>query len=500
MFKEVKSLIKHSSVYGSANLLQKGIGFIMIPVYTHYLSPADYGILELMDLTINIITMVIGMRIGSAIIRYYHHYEELEDKLGVFTTALISVSVMCVIIVGVLECFTKTFAGFILGEIEYYHYFQVMFVAMGLQTIASVPESLLLTRKQSVLFSAVSIGTLISYLTLNILFLVVFKMGVMGILTSTLITKVLNTSSLLIITLCRIKLIFSLEKLKKMVVFALPLVPAGLALFVMHFSDRFFIQKFCDLNELGRYSLGYKFGMILSVIVSGPILRIWNTQRFEIAKTDDAKQVFGRIFTYYSGVMIFAAMGISIFIDEVISIMAPSEYQGASAVVPLILLSYIFYGMSNFFTLGIMITYKTRYSAYIQMTAAVLNILFNMFFISRYGVMGAAVSTVLSFLCLAVFTFLVSQRIYPVPFEYGRVFVLFALSVSAFGLSRLITLPLMMSLGIKGLLLVIFPAALLIGRFFYEEETAKCKELLKDIAFRFGIEKCLPGAIDTVKK
>lgn len=500
MFKELKILIKHSSVYGTANLLQKGVGFIMIPVYTHYLSPSDYGILELMDLTINIITMLIGMRLGSAIIRYYHHYEDYEDKLSVFTTALISVFIMCLIIVAFLEFLTKPVAGFVLGEREYYRYFQIMFVAMGLQTIATVPESLLMARKQSVVYSAVSIGTLISYLTFNILFLVVFKMGVIGILLSTLITKVLNTSSLLIITLRRVKLVFSLEKLKKMVHFGFPLVPAALALFVMHFSDRFFIQKFCDLNELGLYSLGYKFGMILSVIVSAPFFRIWNTQRFEIAKTDDAKRIFGRIFTYYCGVIIFAALGISVFIDEVIYIMASSEYQGASAVVPLILLSYIFYGMAGFFTLGIMITYKTKYAAYTQMTTAVLNILLNIFFISRYGVMGAAISTVLSFLFLCIFTFFVSQRLYPISLEYSRVFFLFVLAVSIFGFSRLIDLPLLMSLGLKSFLVIAFPAILLLGRFFYEEEIKKSKELLKDIAFRFGIGKCLTKVAGVVKK
>ena len=492
--------MKHSFVYGSANLLQKGIGFVMIPVYTHFLSPSDYGILELMDLTINIITMVIGMRIGSAIIRYYYHYEDSKDKLEVFTTALISVSIMCMLVVGALECFTRPAAGFVLGKREYFRYFQIMFAAMGLQTIATVPESLLLARKQSVIFSAISIGTLISYLTLNILFLVVFKMGVMGLLLSTLITKVLNTSSLLIITLRRIKLFFSLEKLKKMVSFGLPLIPAALALFVMHFSDRFFIQKFCDLNELGLYSLGYKFGMILSVLVSAPFFRIWNTQRFEIAKTDDAKRIFGRIFTYYCGVIIFAALGISLFINEIIYIMASSEYQGASAVVPLILLSYIFYGIAGFFTLGIMITYKTKYAAYTQMTTAVLNILLNIFFISRYGVMGAAISTVLSFLCLAVFTFFVSQKIYHVPFEYGRISVLFLLSILIFGISRLIDMSLLMSLGIKGLLLIIFPVALLLRKFFYEEEIVKGKELLVDIAFRFNIRKNLLKTANIAKK
>ena len=151
MFSEVKTIIKHSSVYGIANLLQKGVGFLMIPVYTHYLSPSEYGILELMDLTITVITMLIGMGLGSAIIRFYSHYENAEDKNEVFTTSLIFTFVLCLIAVSCLECFTKYFAEIVLGDAKYYRYFQIIFIAMGLQTIASPAECLLLAKKQSII-------------------------------------------------------------------------------------------------------------------------------------------------------------------------------------------------------------------------------------------------------------------------------------------------------------------------------------------------------------
>jgi len=192
MLKDIKSLARHSSIYGISNLLQKGIGFIMIPVYTHYLTVSDYGILELMDLTVNVISMLMGVRMGTAIIRYYHHYENPEDKLEVFSTALIFVTLMTIAVVIALEFFTKPIAGVVLGDPKYFRYFQIIFISMGIQTIAAVPESYLLARKESLVYSMVSIGTLISYLTFNILFIVVYRMGVMGMLLSMIITKVLT--------------------------------------------------------------------------------------------------------------------------------------------------------------------------------------------------------------------------------------------------------------------------------------------------------------------
>ena len=478
MLKDIKSLAKHSSIYGISNLLQKGIGFIMIPVYTHYLTVSDYGILELMDLTVNVISMLMGVRMGTAIIRYYHHYENPEDKLEVFSTALIFVTLMTIAVVVALEFFTKPIAGVVLGNPKYFRYFQIIFISMGIQTIAAVPESYLLARKESLVYSMVSIGTLISYLTFNILFIVVYRMGVMGMLLSMIITKVFNTSSLLIIVSRQLKLSFSWEKLKKMLIFGLPLVPESFCLFIMHYSDRFFVQKLCALDQLGQYSLGYKFGMILSFIISEPFFSTWNTQRFGIAKREDAKPTFGRFFTYYSAVALCAGLGISVFIDEVIRIMAPKEYQGATAVVALVVLSYIFYGMANFFNLGIMLKYKTKYAAYIQMVVAGLNLLFNWFFISRYGVIGAAFATMLSFLCLATLTMTVSQNLYPVPFEWRRVFILFATAVFIYGISRLIHARFVWSLTLKSALMLVFPALLYVGRFFTKDELEKAKELI----------------------
>jgi O-antigen/teichoic acid export membrane protein len=493
MFSEVKTIIKHSSVYGVANFLQKGIGFLMIPVYTHYLSPAEYGTLELMDLTITIITMLIGMGLGSAIIRFYYHYQNIEDKNEVFTTSLIFTFILCFIIVSSLECFTKYFAEIVLGEPRHYRYFQIMFIAMGLQTIASAAECLLLAQKQSVIFSTITIGTFVSYLTLNILFLVIFKMRVIGILLSILITKVLNTSSLFIITLRHIRLVFSLKKLKEMLSFGLPLVPAGFAMFIIHFSDRFFVQKFCSLNDLGLYSLGYKFGMILTVFLFAPFFRIWDIQRFEIAEAENGRQIFGRCFTYYSGVIIFAGLVISVLINEIINIMAAPGYRGAAAVVPLIVLSYLLYGIASFFSLGTVITKKTKYAAYTQIPVAGINILFNFLLIRNYGIMGAALSTFISFLLLSIFTTVISQKIYRIPLEYRRVAVLFALAASIFGMAQVVAGSLLISIAIKSLLIATFPLALLFGHFFYEDEIMRMKEFLKGIGIRYSALKLFKG-------
>jgi len=453
----------------------------MIPIYTRYLTPGDYGLLELLDLTLNVMAMFAGLNMGSAVLRYYNYFDDPKEKLEVFTTSLIFTFILSILALGVLESLSIPISKLVSGDSGYFRYFQITFLCLAIQTIYLIPETYLLACKKSLIYSILSIGTFICGLGLNILFLVFMKMGVLGILFSMLITKALNGLVVSAITLRGVRYSFSWEKLRKIISFSLPLVPAAFGMFIIHFSDRFFIQKFCNLNDVGLYSLGYKFGMILSIVVSVPIFRIWNTQCFETAKSENGKKVISRIFTYFSAVIIFAGLGICMFVDETIHIMAASQYQGASKVVPLVVLSYVLYGITNFFTLGIMISNKTKYIAYIQLPVAGINILLNMYLISRYGVMGAAVSTVLSFSWLCMLTFLISQKLYPVPFEYGRISILFLLAVLILALSRLIEASLLMSLGIKSLLIIAFPLTLIIGRFFYEDEVTKGKALLRGI-------------------
>jgi len=463
----------------------------MIPIYTRYLTPGDYGLLELLDLTLNVMAMFVGLNMGSAVLRYYLYFDDPKEKLEVFTTSLIFTFILSILALGVLESLSIPISKLVSGDSEYSRYFQITFLCLAIQTIYLIPETYLLACKKSLIYSSLSIGAFVSGLGLNILFLVFMKMGVLGILLSMLITKALNGLVVSAITLRSVRFSFSWGKLRKIISFSLPLVPAAFSMFIIHFSDRFFIQKFCNLNDLGLYSLGYKFGMILSIIVSVPIFRIWDTQRFEAAKSENGNKMISRIFTYFTAVIIFAGLGICMFVDEIIHIMAASEYQGASKVVPLIVLSYVLYGIANFFTLGIMISNKTKYIAYIQLPVAGANILFNILFISHYGVIGAAISTVLSFLLLATFNFIISQKLYEVPIEYRRVPFLFGLAISIFGVSRLIEMPLLISLGIKSLMMVGFPLLLLAGSFFYEEEITKGKDQLRGIASYFRLRKGL---------
>lgn len=484
MLHELKTFTKHSVIYGTAEILKKGLGFLMIPVYTRFLLPEDYGLLELLDMTIVIVGIIFGLRLGGAMIRFYHKYEADLDKSEVVSTTFFSVCFLSVLMFLGLQIFSEDISLFVSGSSENVDAFRIMFVSLLIQNIYLVGENYLLARKKSAIYSSLSILTLVISLSLNILFLVGFGWGIYGILYSMLIAKSVNLLIVVPLTLSSIQISFSWAKLKEMLIYGLPLVPASMGMFIMHFSDRFFIQYYVDLSELGIYSLAYKFGMILAVLITGPIFKIWNTQRFEIARQNNPGPVFGRMFTYFALALTSFALAMCVFIEEAISIMADQAYHGASVLVPVIVLAYLVMGISNFFNLGCMITGRTRILAGVQITATIINIGLNILLISRFGIMGAAFSTLITFSVLASLNYYYSQTVYPINVEQLRIVKLFFAAGSVFFLSGLVESTLFIQLGYKTLLMFAFPFLLLFIGFFSPDEINRIRQISSQVRAR----------------
>jgi len=311
----------------------------------------------------------------------------------VATTALAGMGLLTFLVLLALQGHSRFVAGLVLGDDNLDLYFRIVFFSIALQTLATVPESVLLAQKRSRVYSTITLLTFVSYLSLNILFIVGLEMGVLGMLVSMLATKVLNTAMNFWVTRADFAPRISLEKFRRMAAFGLPLIPASMAMLAIHYADRIFVQRYCPAADLGLYSLGYKFGMMLSFLVSQPIFFAWNTLRYEMAADDDPARGFGRIFTYILVIIVYAALGLSVLSPEAIRIMTPDEYQGAASIVTIIVASYVFNGIQNFLTSGIYVSYKTTYMPVINMVAAACNILLNLLLVPSYGIHGAAWAT-----------------------------------------------------------------------------------------------------------
>lgn len=432
---DLRATLKHTSIYGITNILKKGAAFFMIPVYTHYLSPSDYGILELLELILDLTTLLIGLRLSDAVIRYYHHYQSPEEKNEVISTAFLFSLVVAAGSVLILQFTSSSLSHYALKGNAPAHYVSWIFFCLGCRLLNIVPEAQLMVAKRSVTYSGLSFVTFVLSLSLNILFLVGMGLGVRGMLYSMMITSVTYMLLLFSVTLPKLSWRFSMEKLGQMITFGLPLLPGILSLFLVNFADRFFIQHYCSSHELGIYSLGYKFGTLLVVLMTDPFFRIWNTQRYEIAASKEGPQIIGRYFTYYFLGLVTLTLGLWIFSKDIIQLLADPRFLDAAHIVPLISLSYLLQGIAGFATLGIMVSYKTRYILYANLATAAVNLAMNFMLIPALGIYGAAVSTIVSYGFLFVIVLVLAQNQYRIEFEIPRLVRVAAVAAAVIWLS-----------------------------------------------------------------
>ena len=478
MISEIKKFLKHSFIYGIGALLSKIVGFLLIPLYTRYLTTSDYGVLELLDLTSTIVSIFISMRIGSAVIRfYYDSADELEQK-KVVSTAYMATFASALLVVLFSQICSIRLSCLIFDTNVYDKYFKLVFMATALSLISSVPEAYLMARKQSIFYTIISLMTLSSYLILNIYFIVFLKMGILGILYSSVITKIFNSSVLSFYCITKNSLFFSFTKFKSMLKFSLPLIPANVGTFILNYADRFILQKLATTAEVGIYALGYKFGYMLPVLVMGPINMIWVPQMFELASKSDKKTI-EKMFTYIMLILIFCGLGLILLTKDAIRIMATPPFYPAYKVVSFVVLGYIFRGMASFFWDGIMIAKKTIYIGISVFISALSNILLNILLIPQFRAMGAAYSTAISFFIMFVLIFYFCQRVYSIKCEWGRISKIAVVSLFIFFLNQWIVLhPVLLSLLFKTFLLTSFPFLLYLINFYTNDELSRIQTFI----------------------
>jgi len=241
-------------------------------------------------------------------------------------------------------------------------------------------------------------------------------------------------------------------------------------MWVMNSSDRYFLKAFTSTADVGIYNVGYRIGMLVT-LVSGALQLAYPRFMFSIYNDKPNPQdYFRKINTYFYLLIFTFALGISIFSKEAVQVLTGPAFHDSYVVVPLVAFSYVAYSLYLNFGTGVSVTKKTYFSTAATLIAGGLNLLLNYVLISRFGIMGAAVSTLVSFILLALTELYFSQRVYPIPFEFKRLLLVALIGGLLAWLSSLINLEFIYAFIIKSILFLVFPVTLYLLGFFEKRE------------------------------
>ena len=471
MLAELKKLGQHTLIYGFGVLMARAIGFFMIPLYTHYLTPRDYGTLELIDLTGYILGYLMGLGLDQSVVRYFYMYDDPKDRATVVSTAAWFNLLWSALLVAILVPLTQPLSVAIFGSRSYAPLLMLSWASLFVGSIVGLQRSVLRAQLRSLPFMILSLANTLVAVLLNIYFVAVAHIGVRGIIYSGIISSLLVGIYLWIRIVPQVGLRFDPSKLGPMLRFGLPFVPGGIFAFVLNWSDRYFLRLYSSMEAVGLYGLGYKMGMIVAMLVSVPFSLIWNAYIFELEKREHARETYARVATYFIFALIAVALGISVFSRELVMVMADRSYWGAAQVIPVITSAMIFMCSDNVFQVGLLIRGRTGFLSIAKGVAAAFNVVLNVLLIPKYGAMGAAWSTSLSFLLYATGIYLASQRVYPIPFEGSRLVKLGVAAVLVYVPASLLRLESVgLAVLVKAGILLLYPVLLIVMGFLRPEE------------------------------
>jgi O-antigen/teichoic acid export membrane protein len=455
----MRQIGRHSLIYGAGLLLGRAVAFIMLPIYTRVLTPADFGALQLIETTLEVISIIAGSRLAAGVFHYYHKESTNEGKRAVLSTALVVLVLSYGLAAGATYLFAPHIAKWVfgVGDAAGVGYIRIAAASLFLNSFLVVPLAFLQLGERSMLFVGLNVARLVLQLSLNILLVVDLRIGVAGILLSTLFTNLVFAAVLTWLLLSAVGMRVSRSAAGDLLRFGLPFVATQGATFIATFGDRYFLRSAADTAAVGVYGLAYQFGFLLAAVGYEPFNNYWEPKRFALARRPDRDALYARAFIYFNVLLMTVAVGITLFVGDVIHVMATPPFFGAAAIAPVVVIAYVLQSWTGFHNLGIMLRERTQYITIANWVGAIVALVGYAVLIPRWFGMGAAVATVLSFGVRELLVYVWSQRLWRVEYDWRPVGRIVVLAVGV-GIARFLLAPgsVWMTIGYHLALLVIY--------------------------------------------
>lgn len=451
----------------------------MIPVYTRFIDPANYGAMEIIEILCSVLLLTISVGASDGMSRHYYTEKDDERRNVVVSTVVIGFAFIAIPIVGLFWFSSNILSKIVLEDDSFRYILKLAFITTWFGMLCDFGYTYLRMVYRAKLFVALTTLQLFLSLSLNIWLVVYLQLNILGIFYSTIISQGIVGCILIGGILRKVGTRLSFPLFIEMFKFGMPLVPSRIGLMLGFISNRFFLRWMgaadpaTALAQIGLFSLGHKFGVVVYQFVSAPLNSFWSPRRMELLLDDkqDSRETVARVCTYTTFCSIFAGLLLSSLISNVIEIMADPRYHGAHVVVPFVVLSYIALGLESHFITGILVCKKTKLTTYITFLSLFIIVAWNYVFIPRYGLIGAATSNLAGYIPRLVLIYVSSQKLYPIPYELGRLFAMLVLSIALYFTSQLISLQSpYLNLVLQTAIISTFPVFLFFLGFFHKGE------------------------------
>jgi len=395
-------------------------GFLLLPLTTGYLSPAEFGVRELLAVSLTLVAQIAGLHLGAGVSRFYFESSDERVRAAVASTAVLTVTAAVGLLVGPLLLASGALATWLPGSpTEGGVYVRLACGVFAFQCIREVTNKVLQTQQRSALFAALSLSKLLLEIALQVTALVALGWGLAGLLLAVLVSEALFALLGCAIVLARPRPQMRWALLAPMLAYSLPLIPNGALQFGLHSADRYVLGALSGDRSLGLYALAYKLGYIPNYLLLGPFLLIWYPFIFSLPARDVQRETIARLAPIVLLVMGGACLATALFARELVELAAGrGDYSEAAAAIPWIAAGYWLWALYQFLQTGLYVDKQTARLPLITLAALIANLYLNAILVPTLGFLGAAIATALTFLVLCVAGHEIAQRVFPVTYRW----------------------------------------------------------------------------------
>ncbi len=478
MLAKINQTTKHTVIYSLGNLSNKLVGFILLPLYTAYLTKADYGIFSIFEITLQLLIAVLGLNLHTSMLRICSIMkDENEIKRVIFTTFFTTFLIILPFTVLLIN-FSSNFSRIIFSTENYTLFFNIIFCSMIFGILNRIILNVIRLRSKAVFYAVLSSLKFLVILLSNIFFIVYIGYGVKGLLLSRLLAEIFLLLVALPFVFNNIRFKLNLSVLTEMISYGFPLVFSTVSAMILNFSDRYIIKPMLGNAAVGVYSMGYKVAGLINVLIIQSFQTGFLPIAYKMVDKPNARRFFSKVLTYLVLLLSMAALAISLYGREIFEIMSKEEsWIEVYKIIPLFALFFILRGINYNFSLTTHYVKKTKYNAYVVMSAALINIILNLLLIPRLKIYGAAIASIISVLYMIVLYYNISQKLYFIPFELSKIFKAILLASLLFFSSYLFfDLNIRLRILLKLLLITSFPFILYYLNFYEKIELLRIKQ------------------------
>ncbi len=421
-------LFSHSVLYAIGTVASKATGFLLLPLYTSYLSQAEYGLMESLDILVMVIVLTFGLEaITRAMMRVYQEQECPEHQRRVISSSLLLAFGISVFIAlsGVLLAKFISNAYINVEDIKKLNLtmehvaflFQISFLAVIPTTLIEILMYNIQLKNKPLFVVCFDMVRLLISVSLNIYFIGVLQIGISGFVYSVIISGSLCALFLLIHYFYNEKFSISKESIYKVIHYGYPFILSSLAFFVIHFFDRYVLKDVSGIDVMGVYALAYKFAFLVTFIVGVPFKDTWKVNVFRIANEAGWEDFFSQVFSKLSLALAFVGLLIILFFDNLMGWIIHHKFYDAVFVIPFIIIGYVIREQGDFFSEIICIKKDSKFVGKATLVVALINIALSLALIPFLGMIGAGLATLLTWAVYTWLFFIKQNNIYHISFK-----------------------------------------------------------------------------------